>query len=237
MSASVSPIERALHRAAMYRLCGAALAYPGPGRLAAIATLAERVATSARGELRTLVGSLARVAREADEPAVAADYVSLFDGATRCAPYEGAYGLPRMGGKSALLADIAAFYVAFGLEPSHGQADAEDHIASELELMSALALKEAWARAESHHERAEISESASSAFLGDHLARWAPSFVEALQALSAEPYYAAVAALLGAWVAADAADLGVRAATIPRTPADPAEAEAFGCPMAPEPAD
>jgi TorA maturation chaperone TorD len=234
---AVNPIERALHRAALYRLCGAALAYPGPGRLPEVAALAERVAGSASAALRPHVEGLARAARAADEASVAADYVRLFDGATRCAPYEGAYGLPQMAGKSAMLADIAAFYVAFGFEPSHGQADAEDHIASELELMSALALKEAWALAESHHERADIAESASAAFLGDHLARWAPSFVEALGTASSHPYYVAVADLLGAWVRTDAASLGVQVETVSRMPLDPAEQEAFGCPMAPEPAD
>ena len=234
---AVSPIERALHRAAMYRLCGAALAYPGPGRLAELAALADRVAAPASAALRPLVEGLARAAREAEDADVAADYVRLFDGAARCAPYEGAYGLPQMAGKSAVLADIAAFYVAFGFEPSLGQADAEDHIASELELMRALALKEAWALAESQHERADIAESASAAFLGDHLARWAPSFVEALGAASTHPYYVAVAALLGAWVGADASYLGVRVDPMARTPVDAADREAFGCPMAPEPAD
>jgi TorA-specific chaperone len=231
---AVDPIERALHRAAMYRLCGAALAHPGRGRLAEVAALAERIAPSASGELRPLVERLAHIAREVPEATVAADYVRLFDGAAQCAPYEGAYGPPQMAGKSAVLADIAAFSLAFGFEPSQEQADAQDHIASELELMSALAVKEAWALAESHHERADITESAATLFLGDHLARWAPSFAQSLHATSPHAYYVAVAELLAAWIDADARQLDVRVEALVSTSVDPAEREAFGCPMAPE---
>ena len=61
--------------------------------------------------------------------------------------------------------------------------------------------------------------------------------MEALGAASPHPYYVAVAALLGAWVQVDAAYLGVRVDTMLRRPVDPAEQEAFNCPMAPEPAD
>jgi TorA maturation chaperone TorD len=229
-----APLASALHRAAMYRLCGAALGYPAPGRLADVARVAEVAVTAARVTLRPLVLALAEAARGADERAVAIEYVALFDGAARCAPYEGAYGPPQMAGKAAQLADIAGFYAAFGLEPSGDQPDVEDHVATELEFMSALAIKEAWALAEDHHEHAETSRDAAAAFLRDHLGRWAPAFATALGATSGLDYYHAAAALVRAWVETDAAGLEVTISPLGPAPADPVEQAPFACPMAPD---
>ncbi|MBM4439300.1 MAG: molecular chaperone TorD family protein [Candidatus Rokubacteria bacterium] len=231
-------LARQLHRAAMYRLCAIALAYPSPGRFAEVAAAAERIVDAAAPPLRARVRALAAAARAASEAEAAAEYVALFHGAARCIPCEGAYGPVRMAGKSAELADIAGFYAAFGMEPSAGEPEIEDHVATELEFMSALALKEAWALAEAHYEHAEISADATAAFLRDHLARWIPAFAAALDGATTAPYYRAVAALLTAWVAQDVAALGVTVEPLPTAAATPAAAEPFACPMAGEqPAD
>jgi putative dimethyl sulfoxide reductase chaperone len=226
-------IAHGLRRAALYRLCASALAYPVPGRLAEVAGLAERMVSTLDGTLRDAVQRLGAAARAEHDVTVAGEYVRLFDRAPRCAPCEGAYGPPQMAGKAAQLADIAGFYAAFGVSPSEGQADTEDHVAAELEFMSLLALKEAWARAEAHHEHAEISRDAAVAFLSDHLARWAPLFAGALAGATDLAYYRAVAGLLAAWLAADTAALGVQAEPLVRASADADDAGAFSCPMAP----
>ncbi len=179
------------------------------------------------------VAALARAARATDEATAAGEYVGLFDAAARCAPCEGAYGLPQMAGKAGQLADIAGFYTAFGLAPSEGQPDVEDHIATELEFMSALAVKEAWALAEGHHERADITAHAAAAFLTDHLGRWAPSFAIELGTASTLPYYHAVATLLRAWLETDIVTLGVTPAPLAPIHADPGDQESFACPHAP----
>jgi TorA maturation chaperone TorD len=228
-----TPVQRALGRAALYRLCAMALAYPGPGRVGAVAELAERVASTVDGELRAHVAAVAHAARASGDAALAGEYVGLFDGAARCVPCEGAYGPPQMAGKAGQLADIAGFYAAFSLAPSEGQSDVEDHIATELEFMSALAIKEAWALAEGHHERADITADAATAFLADHLGRWAPSFAAELGAASAAPYYGAVATLLRAWLEAEIVALGVTPAPLAPGPADPGDHESFACPNAP----
>jgi TorA maturation chaperone TorD len=227
------PVQRALGRAALYRLCAMALGYPGPGRLPAVADLAERIASTVDGPLGAQVAALARTARASDEARLAGEYVGLFDAAARCAPCEGAYGPPQMAGKAAQLADIAGFYTAFGLAPSDGQPDVEDHIATELEFMSALAVKEAWAVAEGHRDRAEITAEAAIAFFRDHLGRWAPAFATELGAASAAPYYLAVATLLRAWLDVEAGVLGVAPMPVTPRPAAPSEQEPFACPNAP----
>ena len=80
--------------------------------------------------------------------------------------------------------------------------------ATDLELMSALARKEAWALAEDHRERAEASRATATSFLGDHHARWL-AFAAELGAGSGSGYYRAASRVLDAWVRADAAALGV----------------------------
>ena len=226
----MNAVARNLVRATLYRLCGAALGYPGPGRLEEVARLA-RAAAAVDRRFHEPLTTLADAAEVADDASLAAEYVALFDGAVKCPPYEGAYGAPQIAGKSAQLADIAGFYTAFGLEPATGQPDVEDHIATELEFLSALAVKEAWALAEREEEHAEVSRNASATFLTDHLGRWAVLFARALETTTELPYYRAVATLLARWVEAETARLKITPAPLMPTPLDQETAEPFSCPM------
>jgi putative dimethyl sulfoxide reductase chaperone len=165
--------------------------------------------------------------------------VFLFDRGAKVPPYEGAWGeAPQLAGKAALLADVAGFYAAFGLVPGEAQPDVEDHIAAECEFMSALALKEAYALAESDDEGATITLAAQSRFVGDHLGRWSGTFADALKDASPLPYYGALADLLSAWMKAEIERLGAAPSVVlGRSGYDSIqEADAFSCPMAePEP--
>jgi TorA maturation chaperone TorD len=229
-----SRLQRAFDRAVLYRLCATALGYPAPGHLAEVTRLA-RAAQGAQGPPVSRLAALASAAASAHESQVGAEYVLLFDGAARCAPYEGAYGPPQMTGKAAQLADIAGFYRAFGLESTGVQSDVEDHIAAELEFMSALALKEAWAVAEGDAEAAEITRRAGVAFLTDHLGRWAEAFAAEVEKATPLPFYTAAASLLSTWVRAEAEALGATPSRVGAPDAlDADAAEPFSCPMAPE---
>lgn len=233
-------VAQALGRAAVYRLLGAAFAYPVAWRfqeLAHVAAMAAEAPALAPA-VREPLARFAAVAREVDPVAVAAEYVFLFDRQVRCPPYEGAYAAAREpAGKAARLADIAGFYAAFGVTPAAGQPDMEDHVAAELEFMSILALKEAYARGEAHLEGLEVTRGAESGFLADHLGCWPAAFAEALRAATPIPFYTAAAELLDAWVAAELRALGVRPAWAPGAGAAPPEAESFTCPMAPRSTD
>jgi TorA maturation chaperone TorD len=231
------PVALALSRAAIYRLLGEAPGRPGPGQGDRVAGLAEAAAAvlDASPALGQALTGLATAARAADPATLATEYTFLFDGQVRCAPWESAYGAaPQMAGKAALLADVAGFYAAFGLAPASLQPDVEDHIVAELEFMSALALKEAWWRAEDVAEALEITRRAEVAFLSDHLGRWAPSLAEALRATTTLPYYVAAANLLTLWVQAEVDALGAApGAPLGRLPEDPVQREdTFTCPMA-----
>jgi TorA maturation chaperone TorD len=223
----------ALARAAVYRLLGAAFAYPTSDRQPGIAALA-RAAGGAAPALAGPLAELARCAETGDPAALGEEHVALFDRAARCPPYEGAWGAAQPAGKAALLADVAGFYAAFGLVPAGAQPDVEDHVAAECEFASALCLKEAWALGQGDAERGEIATAALGAFLRDHLGRWAGAFAGALAEATAEPYYRALAAALAAWVAAETARLGLDPAPVGGPAPAPSEEDCFTCPMAPE---
>ncbi len=228
-------VARALGRGAVYRLLGAAFAYPQAWRfqeLAHVAGMAAGAPTTADA-LRPLFARFADAARDAAPAAVAAEYVFLFDRQVRCPPYEGAYGAARsLAGKPAQLADIAGFYAAFGLSATATQPDMEDHVAAELEFLSALAFKEAYARGEEHAEGLAVTRAAEAAFLRDHLGCWAEAFAAEVQAATPLPFYVTAAELLAAWVRAEVDALGVQPARV-AGPDAPAEEETFTCPMAP----
>jgi TorA maturation chaperone TorD len=136
-----------------------------------------------------------------------------------------------MAGKAALLADVAGFYRAFGLQPSDGQPEIEDHVCAELELMSVLAYKEAWATAERHAAGLEVTRDAQRAFLRDHLGRWGPAFAARVSAAAPPGTYPAAAAVLIGWLAADCARWEVTPE--PLEGVSEAEDTPFACPMAP----
>jgi putative dimethyl sulfoxide reductase chaperone len=221
----------ALRRSAFYRLLAGAFAYPTPPRLAEVAAAAGEAAVTAPAELRGALHRLAHAAASVDVGALAGEHVALFQREVRCPPYEGAYGLAQMAGKAALLADIAGFYCAFGLEPAAGQPEVEDHVCAELEFMSILTLKEAWAIAERQTEGLEVTVAAQRAFLTDHLARWSGAFAERVTAAAAPGFHPAAAAVLRAWLEADCARLDIAPRALEGV--NEAEPGGFGCPLAP----
>ena len=233
---SEGDIERALARAATYRLLGRAFGYPTPAALEELARLAALAGDAPGGVsvVRELLARFAAAARDADPDAVAGEYVFLFDRQVRCPPYESGYGeAPQMAGKPAALADIAGFYRAFGLAPAETQPDLEDHIGTELEFMSVLALKEAYALADGHVDGLGVTRDAEARFLAEHLGRWAEAFAREVRDASPLPYYTAAAELLAAWIAAETAHLAVTPAVVTGPmPEDPLAADTFSCPMA-----
>jgi TorA maturation chaperone TorD len=227
-----STIARALRRAAVYRLLAAAFAYPTPARLDGVRTAARMAETDEPAELARALHALAEVAHGADPDTVAAEHVTLFQRAVPCPPYEGAYGPPQLSGKATLLADVGGFYRAFALEPAEAQPEVEDHVCAELEFMSALALKEAWAVAERHSDGLLVTRDAQRAFLRDHLGRWGAVFAGRVTETASPGYYHAAAAALRAWLEAECRRLDV--VPDPLTGVRQAEDAPFRCPMAPE---
>jgi TorA maturation chaperone TorD len=236
----VSPEERVetdarvwelLARGARFRLLALAFAYPEPGLLAELrGTRWPELDREPRALGRAQAAFRAACAA-AEADGLVPDYLGLFDGRVRCSPYESGWGdARRLGGKEAELADIAGFQAAFGVEPSRRHPEMPDHIGAELELMSVLSLKEAYALFHGIEEGREVAHEARRAFLRDHLGRWAGAFATELEAAAANGFYRAAAALLREVVAEECRALGVTPA--PAGGPAPAEPDEIGCPFA-----
>ncbi|MDE2180396.1 MAG: molecular chaperone TorD family protein [candidate division NC10 bacterium] len=146
-----------------------------------------------------------KLLRDLDGETLEPEYVRLFGPAARCPLYETAYGdAGRLLGRSASLADIAGFYQAFGLHPATGNPHREDHIGLELEFMSLLTVKEAYAMAEGWQEALEVTRNAQQRFVQDHLGTWIDAFTAQLRLCTPHPFYAALGESLRALVRAEA---------------------------------
>jgi len=102
------------------------------------------------------------------------------------------------------LADLAAFYRAFGLEVAEDAAERPDHLGMELEFMSVLAAKEAYAyEHQLDDDQRVLCRDAQKKFLREHLSRWAPAFARRLARAAADKTLAALAEFTRDFVAAD----------------------------------
>jgi putative dimethyl sulfoxide reductase chaperone len=108
------------------------------------------------------------------------------------------------------LADLAAFYRAFGLEIAEDAGERQDHICLELEFMCVLAAKEAYALEHQFNaDRRALCRDAQKKFLREHLGRWTPAFCRRLVASTAEPTLRALANFTGAFIESECALFGV----------------------------
>jgi TorA maturation chaperone TorD len=135
--------------------------------------------------------------------------------------------------RAQVIADVAGFYRAFGLEPSRDTPERHDHVALELEFMAWLIAKEDRARASGEaqaQENAEICAAAADRFFRQHVAWWMPAFAHALRRRSSG-YYAALADVLAALIHVERSLQSVPAPTelIAPRPTEDAEPECEQC--------
>jgi TorA maturation chaperone TorD len=138
----------------------------------------------------------------------AADYIAVFGHAARgtCPINEIEYGDPKEDPlfQPHRLADLAGFFAAFGLELDPGSGERQDHLAVELEFLSFLAAKEAYAL---EHQldtaELELGRTAQGAFLREHAGRWVPGFCRRLERVAQHPVLRGFARLTRLCVTAD----------------------------------
>jgi TorA maturation chaperone TorD len=139
--------------------------------------------------------------------------------ARECPPYETEYHpTSETFFRSQQLADIAGFYRAFGLEPSHAHPERPDYLPLELEFMAFLLMKKRLAMnaLESHAaERVNVCEEAECNFFREHLAWWVPAFASGLRRKAGSALYAALARVLATLVPAERHRLGVDRPRVP----------------------
>lgn len=172
--------------------------------------------------------------RSASFDELAYEHSRLFLGSAPVALREGGYGDGmRYAGQPMDLADINGFYIAFGFGPPAEAASPPDHLGTELEFMSLLYLKTAYALDRRKQEQAQITREAMGKFLQDHLGRWVGAFRAAVVDADAVPAYRAAAALLVRAVELEMARLGVKPIPAGRgTASDPVGLDDLKCPLA-----
>lgn len=177
-------VALALARSRVYRTLAAAFRWPADdaepldGLAAAAATAATGLVPPEVGDaLATLGAACAGLAVGRRREDLAAAFGHVVDPA--CPLYEAAADADPFRPPH-LLADLVAFYRAWGLELVPEARERADHLAIELEFMQYLAFREAYAA--THHGRREAAavQRAERLFLERHLARWAPAVGRAL---------------------------------------------------------
>jgi len=221
---SQAAVQAALERAQAWRAMARAFAAP----LDTVQLHGDLVALQNRasGALATaLAGAVAALGSEREEALVDA-HERLFGGRGGGVPArESAYADARVVAPVEL-ADVRGFLRAFGLEEN---GELADHVATECELASVLALKEAWAEGQGWDERAEITRGAYECFLADHLLRWIPRFAARVRAAEAQAFYAAAADALAALLAEEGERLGLPSFHDPTAPLLPSPADEIAC--------
>ncbi len=187
-------IDHAMARAFVYRFIAKCFEDPTPGNWAALTdpatqlnlTNAVRALDAGNGSLSTAVAGLVAALVPAERDAFTDAYLVTFGHAARgpCPMNEIEYG--GMMADSLFqphrLADLRAFYRAFGLDLAEDAGERPDHICIELEFLSVLAAKEAYAL--EHQLDAEllaVVRDAQRSFLREHLGQWAPAFTRRLE--------------------------------------------------------
>lgn len=133
------------------------------------------------------------------------------------------------------LADLAAFYRAFGVEPGSDAGERHDHVAIELEFMAVLTAQEAALLNTAPADGAlPTCREAQRKFLREHLGRWSPAFARRLiRAVGGGPL-GALARLTLAFLEAECRRLGVTPGSedLLLRPADEAASLCEGCGLA-----
>lgn len=218
-------------QAATWRLLSLGFTPPSEETLAEVAGLAEALlGLEWEPRLAETISAIRKAAETDDCDTIAARYQHLFGGGVRVAPYEGSYELdPIRQGRQ--MADVAAFYRAFGAEAHGPVAERPDHVGCELEFLSFLELRRIEAVEEGRDADAVVLDDIATSFLRDHVGRWLPTFFgEVYETASGAPLYRALAAFGSTVVQAELERRGVEPGPLPRRhPRSSVEHDAFAC--------
>lgn len=231
---TVDPLERrtdlALARSVLYRALTVGLRLPSVSSLSALASgraaLLEAAALldSSRLAAEPLLPAVRALADLA--PANAADLTALHarlfgHSQGLVCPFETEYGSGGSFRQPQELADIAGFYLAFGLRPAAGADERADHVACECEFMDFLARKEAFVLASGSEpdgicaseagEMQDVIRRAAAGFLRDHLARFGLAFATRLMKEAGGGFFGALGGVLVRLINLECERLGVPA--------------------------
>lgn len=235
--------QRALARSTMYKLLAKSFRYPTSEvfdfmrsrlyekSLSELTSLGEQQA-GFKDVVRAFKEMLSTWWGMRDREELESEYNRLFAhlGSAKCPPYETEYGYDNIFQKTEAMADISAFYRAYGLGVSERNTDRVDFIGTELEFMSYLAANEAYARAHDETEHLEICLDTQRKFLRDHLGRWVTVFSQVLTRSTQNPFYSQLGGLTEEFLGGESRRLGVELSKVAAPISDDSEPRMpFGC--------
>jgi TorA maturation chaperone TorD len=225
--------EAAIGRAAVYGFIARSLLYP-----------TAETWESLRVELTPLLDGLSSTSERLDELIVEAldaqnaDFGELQRAHGRvfthienmdCPAHESAYCPGDVFRRADVMADVAAFYTAHGLRVGGSRRERVDHVATELEFLSFLARKEAYAIEHLGPGEVEECRRSQAHFLRDHVACWVPGFAGRLQVVADHRFLMVIGSLLATWIESDLEWLGVEASAPQMEPQPPPLPDDGGC--------
>ncbi|MCK6545723.1 hemerythrin domain-containing protein [Myxococcota bacterium] len=189
-------LKRALERATLCRALSRALALPSRDLAAELVGLAAALGGEEAARLRHLA---ACASTEPGTPELETVWHRTLGAGGACRAAESDYQPWRtIGGKGAILGDVAAFYSAFAFDPTVELRESPDNVAVQLSFLGWLHLKEAYALEHGLAEEVEICRQAAERFTDDHLAPWLEVFTEKLEEVGGDGFYGEVARVLRA---------------------------------------
>lgn len=204
--------EMALARADVYRLLSTAFVYPSKEGIESLRELAADVEDSInllpydiKEEYQTFSSNVAKADAQALEP----EYTELFLTRMFCPPTETIYGKSSFNTPN-ILGDISGYYKAFGFTLSDTAHVPHDHIGVELEFMSFLELKIAYALEQENEENLDICNTAKRRFLAEHIGRWTWLFGVNLTDRSKEEYFKSLGQLISKFFDAELEFNGIK---------------------------
>lgn len=199
-------LDTAIRRAAGYDLLARAFAYPDENSFQGVCEVAAAAGhLLAGGPLHQLLESLASSSASQLEPA----YIACFTLTTSadCPTYETAYLCPDPQQQPSRMADINGFYRAFAADAADTTFRPDD-ISVELEFMSFLCRKQAYALEHLGAARAGQAVRAQRLFLERHLGRWAAALGGRTAGRASNDFYRTLGRALADWLAAEELEVG-----------------------------
>ena len=171
-------VNQWLARAAAWRFGAALFREPHPGARSELESLVPLLPESRRTDAARLAG---------DEDARNDQYFAVL-GPGGCPATESAYDLAAMANRGPLVAEVSAFYEAFGYPPRLTSDLAPDHLVIELDFLGFLAMKVAYAQYEGRDADREIAEAAYLDFRDRHPRFWMEGLRDRLSEMGATPF-------------------------------------------------
>ncbi len=210
--------------AAPFRVASVLASYPSSEALDRLELALDGLPAAERSDaLGELLDTLdARPGRELEE-----EYIELFDRGVADNPLHATgFARERAFGMAERLADVGAFYRAFGVASTGGER--LDHVAVELEFYAWMVAKEEFLAAAVDPEGHSIVAEGRRKFLGEHLAPLAAA-ISTLPAVAAHPVYGRVFAWVCDVVRREAAAEGLDITPLELTPGR-SEPDEWSCP-------